>query len=334
MSVPQPNDASAAEAPPPLVSVVMPAYNEEELLHESVDSVLAQTYTHWDLTIVDNCSTDRTPEIAQAYARANPRIRVLRNATVLSRLANHNEAVRQISAGSKYGKVVAADDWIHPQCLERMVRIAERNPNVAIVSSYRAVGERLELDGLRDQRPVESGRNVCRDFLFGRNYLFGTPTSLLFRSDVLRAYDPFFPEPHLHADTLACLACLDGRDFGFVYEVLTCERVRDNSANAEARRYNLFLPGSLDCVVKFGPRYLSDSEMRTCIAHLLRAYYRYLAEQVGQGRGHAFWQLHRDLLAEIGYPLRNGRLLARVAARYFKSGFRQMSRALKPRGVS
>ncbi|MFZ1974630.1 MAG: glycosyltransferase family 2 protein, partial [Candidatus Acidiferrales bacterium] len=64
------------ERPSPLVSIVTPAYNEENYLAECVESVLAQTYTNWDYTIVNNCSTDATLAIAQKYAAGDPRIRV------------------------------------------------------------------------------------------------------------------------------------------------------------------------------------------------------------------------------------------------------------------
>ena len=60
----------------PLVSVVCPVYNGETYLRECVDSVLAQTYSSWDLAIVNNCSSDRTLAIAQEYAARDSRIRI------------------------------------------------------------------------------------------------------------------------------------------------------------------------------------------------------------------------------------------------------------------
>ena len=56
----------------PFVSIVSPVYNEAEYLAECIDSVLAQTYQNWDYTIVDNCSTDGSVEIAQRYAKGSP----------------------------------------------------------------------------------------------------------------------------------------------------------------------------------------------------------------------------------------------------------------------
>ncbi len=94
----------------PLVSVVTPAYNEEEHLAECIESVLAQTYTNWEYVIVNNCSTDGTMAVAEKYAAVDPRIRVLGNDKLIPAVANFNFTLRQISAESKYCKMVLADD--------------------------------------------------------------------------------------------------------------------------------------------------------------------------------------------------------------------------------
>ena len=63
----------------PLVSVIMPAYNAEKYIEEAIRSVLSQTYTNWKLLILDDGSTDRTAELAERFANADTRIRLLRN---------------------------------------------------------------------------------------------------------------------------------------------------------------------------------------------------------------------------------------------------------------
>ena len=57
-----------------LISVVLPVYNGEKYLRESIDSVIAQTYQNWELLIVDDCSTDSTALIAKEYAEKDSRI--------------------------------------------------------------------------------------------------------------------------------------------------------------------------------------------------------------------------------------------------------------------
>src|SRR3974377_1559809 len=96
----------------PLVSVLTPVYNGAEFLAECIESVLAQTYTSWDYTIIDNCSSDESLAVAQSYAARDHRIRVVRNERFLPIIQNHNNAIRQISPASKYCKFVFADDWL------------------------------------------------------------------------------------------------------------------------------------------------------------------------------------------------------------------------------
>lgn len=64
----------------PLVSIVLPVYNGEKYLRESLDSILAQTMEDWELIAVDDCSKDATPQILADYAASDSRIRVMRNA--------------------------------------------------------------------------------------------------------------------------------------------------------------------------------------------------------------------------------------------------------------
>src|SRR5215470_7570143 len=109
----------------PLVSVVTPVYNGEKYLAECIESVLAQTYVNWEYIIINNCSKDRTLEIAQYYARIDRRIRVHNNETFIGMIENHNIAFQQISPTSSYCKMVHADDWLFPECIMQMVKVAE-----------------------------------------------------------------------------------------------------------------------------------------------------------------------------------------------------------------
>src|ERR1700685_3932289 len=102
----------------PLVSVVTPVYNGAEYLAECIESILAQTYSNWDYTILNNCSTDGTLLIAEKYAAKDARIRVVNNEQFLGIVQNHNQGVRQASPQSKYCKFVFADDWIYPNCIQ------------------------------------------------------------------------------------------------------------------------------------------------------------------------------------------------------------------------
>ena len=110
----------------PLVSVITPVYNAEPYLKACIESVLSQTYENIEYLIVDNCSTDSSLEIANHYAQIDKRIRVVQNTEFLSIMPNWNHAMRSMVPESRYCKVVHADDWLYPECIEKMVG-ADRN---------------------------------------------------------------------------------------------------------------------------------------------------------------------------------------------------------------
>lgn len=111
----------------PLVSVLMTAYNREKYIAEAIESVLASSYTNFELIIVDDCSKDKTVEIARAYEVKDPRIRVYINEHNLGDYPNRNKAASY--AKGKYLKYVDADDMIYPWGLEIDVTCMEKYPD-------------------------------------------------------------------------------------------------------------------------------------------------------------------------------------------------------------
>jgi glycosyltransferase involved in cell wall biosynthesis len=320
--------AAAPVAEPPLVSVVTPAHNEEAHIAQCIESVLAQTYQNWEYTIVDNCSTDRTAQIAEAYAADDRRVHVHRNANFVSAIANHNIAFRLIASGSKYCKVIPGDDWMFPACLEKLVGFAERNPTVAIVGCYRLSGERLNPDGPPYPQAVISGREICRRFLLGGPYFPALPNNLLYRAEIVRATDPFFPGDYWHADSEACFNTLERADLGFVHEILTFDRVRSGSMTSQARADNRYLIEMLDYLAKFGSRYLSEIEMRQRIAEVLSAYHAYLAERMHERDARVLWSRHRQRVAALGYRLSPLRVTVKSVMHVAEATIRRIGRRL------
>ena len=299
----------------PLVSIVTPVYNGEQYLSECIESVLAQTYTHWDYTIVNNCSTDRTLDIAREYSARDPRIRVHNNDTFVRVNANYNIAFRQISLESKYCKVLAADDWLFPECLEKMVRVAEQHSDVAIVGSYNLQGTKLMYGGILPySTTVMPGRDACRWRLLGGVFIFAAASHGLLRADLVRRRPSFYNESNFHADLEVNFDLLEHHDFGFVHQVLTFRREHDESLTTRlADRLNTYLPNQLSGLVNYGPRYLNAAEQKGRLRELLSNYYRYLATQIYERQGREFWSFHRSKLAEVGFPLSRSRLAAQVA---------------------
>lgn len=298
----------------PLVSVVIPVYNEAEFLGECLESILAQTHSSWECVVVNNCSTDGSGEIANQYAAKDSRIKVHSNEEFLRAVSNYNVAWRQISPACKYSKMVFADDFIFPDCLERMVAVAEEHHTVGIVGAYGLQGTQVMWIGLPYPSKLVSGREVCRKLFLEGLYIFGTATSLLFRADLVRARVPFYNESNLHSDSEACLALLKNCDFGFVNQVLTYTRVRPSSLTAFSAEMNTWIVGRLYDLVTYGPDYLTEAELHVCVEQKLKEYYRYLSRSLVRHRGKDFWNYHKRKLIETGVGWSRLRLIKAALA--------------------
>jgi len=292
----------------PRVSIVTPVFNEEEHLGECIESVLAQSYQNWDYTIVNNCSTDKSLEIARHYAARDPRIRIHNNTEFLNMAANVNLAVRQISPESKYCKVVFADDWIFPECLEKMVAVAEEYPTAGIVSSYYLLHDRVDATGLPYQKKLISGREACRLFLLQKCFLFGSQNSVLYRADLVRGRDPLFIETDMCADFEACFALLRVSDLGFVHQVLSFSRLRAGSTGAIGYDTGANFSSLLGILFSYGRECLTEDEFEDCLDVQLSQYYSFLGRRAWVERDRHFWSYHRSAFDHAGIRLSRARL--------------------------
>ncbi|MGH7278600.1 MAG: glycosyltransferase family 2 protein [Candidatus Rokuibacteriota bacterium] len=300
----------------PLVSVLTPVYNGEASIARCIESVLAQTYDHWEYVIVDNASTDRTGEIVARYAAHDSRIRVHTNDRLIRVVANYNTALRHIAPDSAWCKFVAADDELFPECLERMVALAEAHPSVGLVAAYRLRGNWVDLDGLPYPISVVPGRMICRWTLLGFPSVFGSPTSHMIRSDFVRGRDHFYDESNLHADEAACYDILRSSDLGFVHQVLAYSPVeRDSLSVSVASRLNTFELGQLKVLKTYGHVYLSDAEYDEALEDRLAAHQRFLAQALVTSARREIWAHHRKALRELGIPFSRRGVLRGVLQR-------------------
>ncbi len=117
-----------------IVSVVMPAYNAEKTIKESVDSVLAQTFTDFELIITDDCSSDKTPAIYAGLVASDPRIRVLRNEANKGVAAARNKGVAE--ARGEWIAFLDSDDLWRPDKLEKhMAFIKKTGADISYTAS-------------------------------------------------------------------------------------------------------------------------------------------------------------------------------------------------------
>ncbi len=304
----------------PLVSVITPVYNGELYLRECIESVLKQTYINFEYIIVDNFSTDCSLEIATHYSKKDSRIKIQKNEKFVGIIENHNIAFKYISSASKYCKVVSADDIIFRNCLELMVKFGEENPSVGFIGSYQISGYCIKRQGFEYPRDVFSGREICRRILLNkylRDFGFGSPTSLLYRSDIVRASNEFYPNSSPHADTSACFEHLKNCDYGFVYQVLSYERLHSATQSAKSADLNCYSSANINDIIKYGSYYLEYEELSKKLMEELNDYRKFLATNILKRRGKEFWDYHRSRLNELGYPIRFYQLLRALIVKIF-----------------
>src|SRR5215203_3758698 len=102
------------------VSVLTPTYNYGHYLSEAIASVLSQTYTDFELVILDNFSTDNTADVASSFL-GDSRVKYYRNERNIGSINNFNEAINR--ASGEYIQFLFADDLLLPRALETFVRV-------------------------------------------------------------------------------------------------------------------------------------------------------------------------------------------------------------------
>ncbi len=116
-----------------LISVIMSVRNCAQYLHEAIDSILAQTYTHWEFVICDDCSTDNTFAICQDYAAQYPGKFVLVQNDTNRKLAYSLNHCLQYASG-KFIARMDGDDLSHPERFEKQVKYLVEHPEIDLVS--------------------------------------------------------------------------------------------------------------------------------------------------------------------------------------------------------
>lgn len=156
----------------PLVSIIVPVYNAEKNLDKCIESILNQTYREFELILLNDGSTDGSGQICDAYAKSDPRIRVVhKENSGVSDTRNIGIAM----AKGEYLQFLDSDDWITPDATGLFVRTAtEHQCDMVIADFYRVIGERvsvkgaIEEDGMMDR--VTYAVNMMQnpaDFYYG-----------------------------------------------------------------------------------------------------------------------------------------------------------------------
>lgn len=173
-----------AVGPSPAVSVCVPTYNAAPFVAATVESVLAQTYTDFELIVVDDASTDDTAGLVGGYA--DRRIRLLRNGHSLGLAGNWNRAVGE--ARGRYVKLLCQDDLLRPDCLAVQAGVLDdpAQAGVALVCARRDIIDEagkvlIPGRGMRRAGRVPAAEALRRIVRAGTNAI-GEPVAVLFRA--------------------------------------------------------------------------------------------------------------------------------------------------------
>jgi glycosyltransferase involved in cell wall biosynthesis len=230
-------------APVPRVSVVVPLYQKERYVGRTVASVLAQTFTDFELVVLDNACTDGSAEIVRGFS--DPRIRLERNAETVPVTENFQRAVAH--ARAPLVKVLNADDLLAPTVLAEQVAVMDADPTLTLVSCRHdlvddddrviARGRALRTTDLLGRRDATT---VLRRIVRHRGSPIGVPGNMLFRRDAFDAVGGFPDNGYALDVGLAARLVTRGGFFGMP-ESLSAFRLASGSITSTARRRNMAL---------------------------------------------------------------------------------------------
>ena len=211
----------------PKVSILIPTFNRANYLKMAVDSALAQTYPSTEILVLDDCSTDETVNLSQAYSNAT-NVKFIRNETNIGFIDNWNKAV-SLSSG-EYIKIMGDDDILSPECVAEQARILDEHPDVGVVCCNLSVideSSRLKNGNnpykLFSRDMKENGQEFIKNYLLGKRAV-GWPTAILFRRQDIDEVGYFDIEAGCAADIDMWCRILRVKDFYYLDKMLAYNR--------------------------------------------------------------------------------------------------------------
>ena len=143
-----------------LVSIITTLYNSGDYISRTIESVLSQTYTSWEMLITDDCSTDNGPDIVESYAARDPRIRLIRLKENGGPGVSRNMSIQ--NAKGRYIAFLDSDDTWMPDKLEKQLALMDKTGCGMVYSSYYTCDENDSITGLvKCRRRIPYWRIVC-----------------------------------------------------------------------------------------------------------------------------------------------------------------------------
>lgn len=178
----------------------MPNYNGGKYIAEAVESVLTQTYQHWELLIIDDCSADNSVEIAERYTKQDGRIKLFGTGTNSGSPAKPRNIGIENARG-RYLAFLDSDDMWLPVKLETQLKLFSDSNTAIVFSNYEKIAE----DGTRNNRIISAPEKLTFKQMLKSNYI-GCLTAAY---DTAKTGKQYFEHSH-HEDYLLWLTILRG----------------------------------------------------------------------------------------------------------------------------
>lgn len=179
----------------PKASVIVAVYNSEQWLRRCVDSLLAQTFSDFELLLLDDGSTDDSGRICDEYAAKDSRVRVMHNAN------QGVAATRQMGIDNAKGEYVIfcdADDWVEPNMLADMVAVAEKEDDDIVIADYWWETEKKKI--YKDETVGNGDHWKVLEAVLNYN-ITGASWNKLVKRGCYEKYDLQFPKMNITEDT-------------------------------------------------------------------------------------------------------------------------------------
>lgn len=183
----------------PKVSIIVPVYKAEAYLHRCVDSILAQTFTDWELLLIDDGSPDKSGEICDEYTKKDSRIRVIHKKN--SGVAAARQDGLELSQG-EYIIHADSDDWMEPQTLLELYTVAQQEKADVVLCDYYIVNGDFKTYVKQKPTQISNNDRIIKDFT--RNLLGSLWNKLVRRECILKYNVHFIPEINYSEDLLFC----------------------------------------------------------------------------------------------------------------------------------
>jgi glycosyltransferase involved in cell wall biosynthesis len=232
-----------------LVSIIIPVFNREALLYETLDSILAQTYIHWECIIVDDGSSDSSLNIAEKYAVNDDRFRVCRRPWYKKKGANtcRNYGFRKISG--EFVQWFDSDDIMLPSMIDDKVSKIIFDKSDIVIARLGFFKNKVDEFYTDDRKNIESESNNLPFDFFAGNFWFGTPQPLFRKSFLIKQKKLFNLNLKRNQETeLFVRLLIKNPKIVYINNVLILQRVHENSiggkygSSSESKKYLIDLP--------------------------------------------------------------------------------------------